>query len=431
MSRNHCFVLGIACAVCLAIPNVALSDFYDSFNDGWYERDPNDPRYDANDPYWTDPNNAVLFDIDNPDWNVYVPLGTAAAVTAQEGWLRLWGADTFSPWALTVAYVDDGDLDPETSVTYWDDTTTHYILARIKNFDDPNTHRGRATLFLNVNEFTWTGGYEVTYEFYKSPNRLWGIDCVTGMWWTGITHKYVTPMAGESTGFWMLFQFKSDGNGGDPNGKYLQATCWDGDKYAWDGTWVDNVHLAADPNTWYDPNAALFYDDIGGRTAIASYGDIYWHGPNGYPSDVGFDGIEMRTGAFDPNNPRMLNLTVSNSHMGTIKIDPDILADCNNVDPNLWDPTDYSAPRRYTDGTTVVLTAEPLSGKSLKQWTIYDPNHPGDANYTVQDTNTVLYLTMDADWEIEAKFKCGGGVPPFIAMTLLALALGVVLRRAT
>ncbi len=36
---------------------------------------------------------------------------------------------------------------------------------------------------------------------------------------------------------------------------------------------------------------------------------------------------------------------------------------------------------------------------------------------------------MDADWQIEAAFKCGGSVPPFIAMTLLALVLAVIIRR--
>ncbi|MBN1346653.1 MAG: hypothetical protein JXQ73_28440 [Phycisphaerae bacterium] len=82
-------------------------------------------------------------------------------------------------------------------------------------------------------------------------------------------------------------------------------------------------------------------------------------------------------------------------------------------------------------GSVVVLTAEPIEGKSFNRWVIFDPNYPGDANFGTIDSNLVLYLTMDEDKSVEAAFKCGSGMPPFVAMSLLALAVGVVIRRLT
>jgi len=48
----------------------------------------------------------------------------------------------------------------------------------------------------------------------------------------------------------------------------------------------------------------------------------------------------------------------------------------------------------------------------------------------VNDTNEVLYLTVDGDYLVKATCKCGGGgVEPFGAMALLVLGLGVLIRR--
>ena len=423
-------------AVCLIAPLLVNASFYDNFDDLFFRRDSNNPHYDANDPNWTNPNNPVLWDADNPDWNIYVPLDEGHAETAKDGWLYLWAHGDWWPWAMTVAYVDSGDHDPNTSRTFWDDSASHYVLARVKNLDDPNRHRGRAVLFLNVNEGTWTGGYEFTYEFYKSPNRLWGVSCVTGMWWTNMASGYLTPLD-EVNGFWILLQFNSDGNPDDPNGKYIQATCWDGDKYdGWNGSWINNIHLGADPNTFDDPNAASFYSVLGGRTAIASYGDTYWH-EDGYPSNVAFDEIEARTGTFSPE-ARLLQMQFYHGENGTVSFDPDLTADPNvrahwnsngnPDDPNvwIWVPADPNGERRYTNGTEVALTAEPLPGKTFLKWKYWDPCSPGTV---YEETNAVLYLTMDSSLNVEAQFKCGNSVPPFVGMTLLALAVGLVVRR--
>jgi len=221
----------------------------------------------------------------------------------------------------------------------------------------------------------------------------------------------------------MVLQWEGDG---DPNNSYLKTAAWDGDKFDWDGNWDIEVHVL----TAWDPNELggqghLYWS--AGETAVACVGAPQNGSPNA--ANAKFDNIEVSWGTFT-NVSHSLSLTVTNDHMGSVLIDPDLLDDCNNIDPNYWDPTDWTALRRYTNGTQVVLTAQPLSGKSLKHWLIWDPNHPGDANYVSQDTNTVLYLAMDADWVIEAAFKCGGSsaLPP-IAMVLLGLTLTVIIRR--
>lgn len=93
------------------------------------------------------------------------------------------------------------------------------------------------------------------------------------------------------------------------------------------------------------------------------------------------------------------------------------------IDPNL--------PRidTFPSGSTVTLTATPVPDKSFSEWWIYDPNHPGDDNFVTKDTNAVLDLVMDDDYTVKAYFKCGSGLPPFVAMALMALGLGVVIRR--
>ncbi len=401
--------------------SAVLADYYDTFDDLNWNQNEDDPNFTDPYLYTFDPN---TWDVDNPDWLMYVPLDSPNAATAQDGELRLWtyGGGLLGHFALLISFVDTKDMDPNTSETYWDDSTSHYILARVRNrCEEADPNRGRVALFLHANELTWEGGYVCDYEFYKyGTSTLFGIAGVRGMWWDSMTGHHFPPLD-EQGGFWMLFQFKSDGNSGDPNGKYLQATCWDGDKYDWDGTWIDNLHLA-EPNGWTNPNAAELYDLMGGRIAIASYGDVYWHS-NGYPSDVSFDNIEVRTGEFSQTS-MSLDLEVVNAQYGTITIDP-LLADPN--DPN----TPEQRLLRYTEGTEILLTAEPDETRSWKQWTIFDPNYPGDANHATIDTNAVLMLTMDQDWQIEAAFKCGSSVSPFVMLTALAIGLTLVTRRLT
>ncbi len=97
-----------------------------------------------------------------------------------------------------------------------------------------------------------------------------------------------------------------------------------------------------------------------------------------------------------------LTLTVINSLYGTVEVEPNLPA--------------------YAAGAQVTLTAIPNENRSLRQWEIYDPNYPGDANYAVIDANNPLVITMDRDMSVGAVFKCGSGMSPLpIGIVLLAL----------
>ena len=85
----------------------------------------------------------------------------------------------------------------------------------------------------------------------------------------------------------------------------------------------------------------------------------------------------------------------------------------------------------YAEGTEVTLTAQADDGKSFRQWEVYDPNHPGDANYAVADTNNPLAIVMDADREVTASFKCGGSAVLFPLAAAAVLAGFVLARRAS
>ncbi len=385
-----------------------LADFYDSFHDGEYGEDPN------------------VWDIDDPCWIIYDPLGLVHAVTAADAELRMWVyGDEFFGNGLLAAYTDTGDMDPNTSETHWDDTTSHYILVKAKytpDFEDPNDYRGRLGMVIHGNRFTWEG-IGLQYDVDGPPPSGWfGIYSVQGLDWPRYKGFGITRLD-EQNGFWMVLQFLSDGVGGDPNGKRLQAACWDGDKYDWDGTWMIDLDMG-DPNS-FDEQPADYWSQ--GGSTLLTWTDNFWG--NGSPAEAWYDDVECRTGVFT-NVSHTLSLEVINPQHGSITIDPDLLADANGIDPNAYaPPLDPNRLRRYTAGTDVMLVAEAVEGKSFKHWKVFDPNHPGDGNYATLDTNAVLYLTMDADWHLEPSFKCGSSVPPFLAAALLALAGLAVIRR--
>jgi len=488
MSKGHLTALGILAVVCMLTPGKLAADYYDDFRDGVFERvDPNGYGYDANDPYytnpiyWTDPN---VWDIDNPTWTILKLMGTSYAYgvgsdAVADKALRLSVVGyTFPPITMGFvgAVVNTGDTDPNTSPCYWDDTTDHYILAwcYYTNYPaDPNDDKGRFFLCIHTDPVAWTCiGFALELDAGTGPLDIhphcWhaetqGIDFTQATvapyyspFWN-FERIWVDPNAGdpgsefpdpcdptlvapddyddpkwyrvdmnswERTGVWMLCQFTRDPNfaPGDPNGKFMKGAIWKGGKFDWDGEYLLDREFS---DTWWSGskpghNTGLDWYKAEGVTVLSIFSDLDYQG--GYPGDGAYDNIEARTGTFT-NVSHSLDLAVSNPHMGSIAIDPDLLDDPNH------DPNSYDEQRRYTDGTEIVLVAEALSGKSFKEWIIFDPNHPGDPNYIALDTNTVLYLTMNADWEIEAGFKCGGGVPPFIAATLLALALGVFVRH--
>ena len=479
----------IACVGLMAHTSVH-ADYWDDFSDLNFWNDPNFSDGDYTKLLQYDANYG--WEADNPQWWVYLIFGNPATriVDANYGAIRLWAEPhPFIPTYAVLAFAaDDNVHDPNTSETYWDDTTDHYIMCQVYYAGSPNDpcdtahDTGQAKIFMHGHPFAQESlAFEVSLHdcAYRTPEQsyhweehhFWNAHLVIqagiGTNFRNIQRLWIDPNGvrtpwstdpntsdpndttwleppernnripsiddtkwlgvdidqWERDGFWILMQFHIDPNysPGDPNGKWLQAAIWNGDKYAWDGEWCLSQELS-EPY-WSGGDPFEFYRSEG-RTAVAAQSATFDAWCNGFPADVIYDDFEAREGLFDPNNPRLLDLAITNGHMGRINLNPDV------PDPN--DPNTAAARLcRYTNGTEVVLIAEPLSGKMLKQWTIYDPNHPGDANYTVTDTNSVLYLTMDADWEIEAKFKCGSSsdlVMP-LGMVLLALFAGVVIRR--
>lgn len=94
-----------------------------------------------------------------------------------------------------------------------------------------------------------------------------------------------------------------------------------------------------------------------------------------------------------------------------------------------WGSVDVSPNQPiYEPNQVVTLTAVPIEGKAFRQWTIFDPNHPGDANHAVVDSNLTLTLLMARDCHVEAAFMCGSGTGAVLPLAILALVVFGVLR---
>jgi hypothetical protein len=390
------FVPGVVLLVCVAGLPAAFAAVYDNFDDESYCQDPNNPSL-------FDPN---LWDIDNPHWTLYPLIGDYFDRDVIGGWLRLEVATAWFPFTFYGALADDGNHDANTSTTYFDNKEPHYIVARLKT----NTPlQGGAFMVLHADPAAWTC-YALDMEF--DNNTYFSIDHLDGVNFKTAGSK--TKTLDQTTGFWGAIQFDPTRNGtgdpNDPNNHFLRAACWNGGKFDWNAQWDIQVGIISrnlDPNTW------TYWTE--GVCGVAAYGSQYTGVPN---SNVSFDNIEIRRGIWT-NVSHTLKLTVNHSNWGSVE-----------VDPNLVDPND-STIQRYTSGTEVVLTATPVSGKSFKEWTVYDPNYPGDLSHAVSNPNTVLYLTMNADWEVGADFKCGSGLEPLLGIGLLAMVMVAVVRRIT
>ncbi len=107
---------------------------------------------------------------------------------------------------------------------------------------------------------------------------------------------------------------------------------------------------------------------------------------------------------------RTLALTTVNESWGTVTVEPNL---------PLYEP-----------GAAVTLEAAPNADKRFDHWEIYDPNHPGDANHAVIDSNASIAIVMMADREVTAVFACGetGAAMP-LACGMLLLGAALTLRR--
>ncbi len=384
-------VLSVVCAVGLVGPPPVMGDYWDEFGDGEYAQDPNNPDI-------FDPN---LWDIDNPHWTIRDLITSYEYYSASTGALWLF-ADTYIPaFAWLDAQADDGDHDPNTSTAYFDNSGSHYMVAYVMvDPDFPNT--GRANLRMYNDAVAHWTAYACDYvPSYQGGNARTAISSYNGVDRTDGPNEYRTDI--DPNGFWMALQYDTNASV-DPNNHSVRAAAWNGDKYDWDGQW----DLSASLTCWWP-------DDLWteGAYSVAVYGDA---NDSGIVSYMAFDNIECRWGTFTNTHRRLLDV---------------VLKDCCelNLEPNLC----YAGePRRYTHGTVVCLDAVvPCGDKSFKKWTIKGPNDALDPNYqVVNDTNEVLYLTMDADYHVKATCKCGGGgMTPLLTMTLGVLGLLSLIRR--
>jgi hypothetical protein len=96
----------VAALVVFVLAPVGLyGDYYDSFADGQYSRD--------------------TWQIDAPQWWFYPLFGVNQFADANYHALRLYAdANPYLPYyAMAAIAADDLDYDPNTSATWWDDTT--------------------------------------------------------------------------------------------------------------------------------------------------------------------------------------------------------------------------------------------------------------------------------------------------------------------
>ncbi len=470
----------VSCAVWMVFVPGAYADFYDDFSDGSYSHS--------------------TWQIDNPQWWWYPLYGAGHSATVVSGAVRLV-ADInpyFPVFAMGALAVDDLNYDPCTSATWWDDSTSHYIVCKVyypgyySNPNDTSLDRGQAAIVMHGDPDTWTSllvsapfhncayvppGQPYCWELENHWNQHFNLNVtqvpppgdndialnIQRLWMDpngrrpdGVvdpnysdpndTMKLTPPESFggnpyrirsmdttqwlgydfdkmERDGYWLILQFEIDPNypPGTQHGKWLKSAFWTGDKYDWDGTWNLSYELGQPYWSGRDPNT-LYAACTAGRSAVMAWtGNIQFWGA-GFPADVVYDDVEGRIGIWN-GIPRSLKLNVVKPQYGSVEVHPRVL-DPN--DPNTAEERLY----RYTDGTRIVMQATPISGKAFDAWTIWeDPNKYPDSAFSVTDSNATLYLAMDKSYVVEAAFKCGSGLPPFIAAVFLALGAGIVLRR--
>ncbi len=168
------------------------------------------------------------------------------------------------------------------------------------------------------------------------------------------------------------------------------------------------------------------YNEILDMTAtLTAYPSIYveflwldWSLPVfNLPWDIvsGQVNISWNMSGLDYERMYALALTQVNPQFGQITIDPEP-ADANNM--------------TFEAGTEVVLTAQPNPDKVFHHWKIFDPNFPGDETHAVLDANLSTTITMMADRQVEATFKCGSGIDAALPLlVVMGLTAGLVARR--
>jgi hypothetical protein len=142
------------------------------------------------------------------------------------------------------------------------------------------------------------------------------------------------------------------------------------------GSWTTLASYTTDTPTWTQRTIPLA--DTSGTLYIGFLGNATW----AY-------GVCIDDMVVSGRPLYQLNLAVTNPTWGHVEMSPE--------------PNDANAPL-FQRNTLVTLTAVANEGKGFQQWTIYDPNHPGDANYATVDSNNPVTVFMDADKDVTATF---------------------------
>ncbi len=175
---------------------------------------------------------------------------------------------------------------------------------------------------------------------------------------------------------------------------------------------ADVLHLVIRKKAGYDGTPARIF--IGGQWGLVGEAPNPCFAGLLAAQDPNAEGdTQVAVLTVEPLETRTLDLSIKNSSFGTVLVAPE--------GPN-------GPPYEFPITTQVVLTAVPDESRSFKEWRIFDPNHPGDANYVETDTNMVLHLSMYDDWEVQAAFTCGGGIELILPVLLLG-TVGVLRRR--
>ncbi len=238
-------------------------------------------------------------------------------------------------------------------------------------------------------------------EWYKAAYHK--NDGVTGNYWdfptgtdSGPSPTWIDPDPGNNANFDRIIgspyyrtpvgEFE---NSDSPYGTFDQG----GNVWEWNEANMPGSERGVRGGSFHDP----------GNTLFASH--RYSNDPTQGSYHVGFRVAKVKSA---------LVLTGINPSWGTISVEPN--------DPN-W------GAFHYPFGTTVTLTATPIEGKYFRQWTIYDPNYAGDANYAMIDANTSTTIVMNTDMQVEAAFKCSSGLAPMLPLTAVGLGGFALLRR--
>ena len=188
---------------------------------------------------------------------------------------------------------------------------------------------------------------------------------------------------------------------GGPNEIHVEPNCtliWDPNtNIDADPCFVDSDGPDDDPNTWEDNDHHLTPN-----SPCINAGDPYLD----YSDETDIDaqrrlmGADVDIGSDEYLYP-ILVLTIVGDDKGDVTVDPNLAY--------------------YEPNATVTLTAYPDDGKGFHGWT---GDVPEDQKYM-----NPITISMDADKEVSATFKCGFGVGPFLPLVAIGLLGFAVLRQ--